>query len=1015
MSSNRNRGANYNTRDKSNNSFGSRNNTRRFSANNNTNPNSPNLKSSGSSTPTHTPSNPPTRNAWGVNSINASVTGISSLSPKTSNAPSTKSNGAGSKGGSNSGLGLGSTPADYDVEKHMLDRMAYLMAKSIGSFAKVTVSSGDRFRGIIVAISSDGEIGVALALAEKIATAPGNEPEEEKTTSDKLVFQSKDIVDIEIESPDLSNDTPASNSAGSAAGSKFKTDTAISGQEGTIRERKLQRWEDSGDANVALTLEESADASRSWDQFAENERKFGVQSTYDEHYYTTAINRDAPDFEERERRAAQLANEIENSSYGGNVHVAEERGIAVDDSGMDEEDKYSGVQRQPGKPSFTPARGSNKYTPPAFRAPTNQPNNKGIPYDPAILTSQVANQKKPAPVSSSAQPSKSHIHTPVSHNFGTSTPISALFSASSSSSPSASSEVVAAAPETASEPESKKPGTPGRTPLPPSIALPASRQGKLVVDKDKAAANSKKMNNVAKDLAGNFAQFVNTEQQKLQQKKRNLQLKEKSDSIEEFRKFSQDFKINTPVPLDLFPILGKRNSQSSASKNATTPPSNKPSAPATPVTATATTASVVTTPAPVEKKTTTLSEAIDDARATNKTPAVPSPLTSNKALEPSRSNSPSKPAPTAAQSSPSKTPAAMPASPAPKLNLNFKAPEFRPNPNAHSFKPSFSASPSHSHTNPSSNHSSPVSGGLRNSHHASRTQTPHQRHDNLFFGAKPPGAKPFNGKFNMFVRINKEHEEEVKEEGKDSPVVIERSFLTNPTWPVAENAEHSFAEVVPSTDIVNGRASNIPNLAGSGMVPVGGIIPMNGLGNLGGMGALGGAPFGYGRTPIVTAGQMPPNMGGPGMMPVMQDPRAMMGLSPISSQAGFVYSQYPVVSGPQYSGGPSPGPPFFGRPPFPLAAGMMGQPGFMGFQPQEFGHPGGPQHGSHGNHRQSPRVHQAAPVSHMNQYGRQNFYSPQPQSQYIRSPGPQHMGHHGGNRHRNGPNASGNSSAGNDS
>lgn len=923
----------------------------------------------------------------------------------------------------------------------MLDRVAFLLIKSLGSFAKVTVSSGDRFRGIMVAASSEGEIGCALALAEKIATAPGDEQENEVKMFDKLVFQSKDIVDIEIESPDLSLDSTTNETASTSSGSKFKTDTAISGQEGAIRERKLQRWEDSGDANAALTLEESTDTGRSWDQFAENERKFGVQSTYDEHYYTTAINRDAPDFDERERRAARLASEIENSSYGGNVHVAEERGIAVDDSGMDEEDKYSGVQRQPNKaaPSVTlPPRGPNKYTPPAFRAPTNQPNNKGIPYDPAILTSQVAGQKKA--ISSNAADSKpSQIHTPVSHNFGTSTPISALFNASSTSSPApapapapSTGEPGASSPvkESVPEAEPKKASTPSGAPLPPSIALPASRQGKLVVDKEKAAANSKNVNNVTKDVAGNFAQFVTTEQQKFEQKKRNLQLKEKSDSIEELKKFSQDFKIKTPVPADLFPLLGKRNNKAATAKS-TSGSSTKST---TPQTSATTPASSTPTSTAADKKEKPLSEAIVEAQSSKKTPTVPSPLPANKTLEPSVSKSPTKPAaPVPAQSSPAKS-TTVPASPAPKLNLNFKAPEFRPNPNAHAFTPSFSSSPSHSnaitfsnHSSPFIPHSSPVGGhnAMRGGHgQHSRTHTPHQRNANLFFGSKSPNAKPFNGKCNLFARLVEEHDKD-ESKPKGSPVIIERSFLTNPTWPVANNEEHSYTELVPSADIVSGRASNIPGMANSGMIPVNGMIPMAG------MGGMSGSSFGYGRSPVVAGSQLPPNMGGPGMMPMMQDPRAMMGPSPMHSQGGFVYPQYQVVNGPQYGNGPGPlpGPPFFGRPPFPLAAGMMGQPNFINFQPQEF-----PQHhsgGFHNSHHQSPRVSHASPVPHMNQYGRQynnhnnhtgnhhnghsnnhgnqGYYSPQQQNQYLRSPGPQHTNHHsnggGNNRHRNNPNS----------
>ena len=87
----------------------------------------------------------------------------------------------------------------------MHDRLVYLFAKSVGSFAIVTVASGARYRGILVAATTASEIGVVLELVEKYAAAPGDEDDDNKEPErfDKMVFQPKDIVDIEIESPDL--------------------------------------------------------------------------------------------------------------------------------------------------------------------------------------------------------------------------------------------------------------------------------------------------------------------------------------------------------------------------------------------------------------------------------------------------------------------------------------------------------------------------------------------------------------------------------------------------------------------------------------------------------------------------------------------------------------------------------------------------------------------------------------------------------------------------------------------
>lgn len=79
-----------------------------------------------------------------------------------------------------------------------------------------------------------------------------------------------------------------------------------------------------------------------WDQFAENERLFGLKTDYDETIYTTVIDKSHPDFHKRVAEADKKAREIEGTATS-NRHVAEERitdNLAVDDSGLDEEDKY---------------------------------------------------------------------------------------------------------------------------------------------------------------------------------------------------------------------------------------------------------------------------------------------------------------------------------------------------------------------------------------------------------------------------------------------------------------------------------------------------------------------------------------------------------------------------------------------------------------------------------------------------------------------------------------------------
>lgn len=132
--------------------------------------------------------------------------------------------------------------------------------------------------------------------------------------------------------------------------SRFKTDSDISFAS-AAQERPLQRW-DEGEADSVpaddlanMSLEAGNNGGRGWDQFAANKEKFGIVPTYDERLYTTEVDRQHPDFADREQRARRIAKEIESQGHNGNAHLAEERGLKFDDSGLDEEDKYSGVAR----------------------------------------------------------------------------------------------------------------------------------------------------------------------------------------------------------------------------------------------------------------------------------------------------------------------------------------------------------------------------------------------------------------------------------------------------------------------------------------------------------------------------------------------------------------------------------------------------------------------------------------------------------------------------------------------
>lgn len=50
--------------------------------------------------------------------------------------------------------------------------------------------------------------------------------------------------------------------------------------------------------------------NKPWDQFEANKKLFGLKSDYDEEIYTTKLDRNKPDYKEREKAAIKIANEI---------------------------------------------------------------------------------------------------------------------------------------------------------------------------------------------------------------------------------------------------------------------------------------------------------------------------------------------------------------------------------------------------------------------------------------------------------------------------------------------------------------------------------------------------------------------------------------------------------------------------------------------------------------------------------------------------------------------------------
>ncbi|KAE9375583.1 hypothetical protein N431DRAFT_463661 [Stipitochalara longipes BDJ] len=339
-----------------------------------------------------------------------------------------------------------------------------------------------------------------------------------KYQQSNMAFQRNNVPDSRGGSAGKSDGKPQNGNA-----NFFRTDTAISGAKGQ-GERPLQRWVDDGPATIDGSLESgrnSKSTGGTWDQFAENERRFGLKTDYDENIYTMPINKNDPQYKQKVAAADKIAREIEHS-VATNSHVAEERIIdnVGGDDGVDEEEKYSGVRRQQDFPPLGST--NNKYTPPARRAPTGQATVSGAPVDPAIISSQLARPDKPAAErpkpTTAAKASKPEVATP----------------------PTTTESSFSATPETKAT----------LTTTPSSSSRTASPQVKAEGVPNATAT-------VERDVTNAFKTFATRERRVVENARMTKAKNDKEIKLNDLKKFADSFKLHTPVPSDLVPIIAK--------------------------------------------------------------------------------------------------------------------------------------------------------------------------------------------------------------------------------------------------------------------------------------------------------------------------------------------------------------------------------------------------------------------------------------------------------------------------
>lgn len=576
-----------------------------------------------------------------------------------------------------------------------------------------------------------------------------------------------------------------------------------------MRERTLKRWEPAAD-EINMSLEGSAGDSAGWDQFEANERLFGARSNYDENIYTTRIDRSDPTYRQKHAEAARIAREIEGQEHE-NPHMREERGLVAPDSGdQDEESKYSGVQRE-AQPFHPLVSGQpNKYTPPGRR------------------------QAGPQPVASTKQPS-----APVSQ-----APTKEIAPAEK--------QQPIAATKSGGETEQK-------TDL--SKAAPTASTAKPRPVPENATAN------VETEVLDQFRQFANSEKLKMQERRRNQASHDRTVKLNELMKFSKNFKLSTPVPKDLVPILAKDPHRQEAivgrlqsPDEKASPKSASPVADQKPSARAAGPTGAVPPVAPSDRQNFTrgrqgylptgplagpggrfpqqpmgqgrpspgmlshrLQDNLQQRKGANVGP-IPAPLPIQDARVPPTgpaSDQPRITSPVKGQNQPSAA-----------SKFNVRAMEFKPNPAASTFTPGgpsgasgISGASGTTSTTPASGPAAAVSSASPRSFSrntsVSRATTP-----SAFFGSKKPqpiSERPsIEDQFNPIKRMKKESAEAADK--ADKPYVsfnggIPPPYKTLPTWDVPEaNQEKTFDQMIKQPSAVSsvspqGRsASNNPHL-----------------------------------------------------------------------------------------------------------------------------------------------------------------------------------------------------------
>ncbi|KAJ3344612.1 hypothetical protein HDU83_004997 [Entophlyctis luteolus] len=431
-----------------------------------------------------------------------------------------------------------------------LDRIYFLLMHMVGTKVSVTTKDNAQFEGILHTATANSDFGVVLKMARQIIDGkPASD------ARDSLVIFPKDLIALSCVELEVANDP--SNAGGS------NKDSSIGSRVGEFgRERELVQWS-TDEADTTHTLESSGGlAGEKWDQFATNEKLFGVQTDFQEEMYTTVIDKTDPQFKKKEAEAIRLAKEME-SEFGktDNSHMLEERNLIIPDDGSNEEEKYSSVIRKSEGSSWR-ARPASFAVPDSTGSKRESANGELLKQKPELV-----------PISTKADPvlSEGSLSTAPASTKPSTSPDSPLVKRSKSPGHSAQQKSSAAPTVTTTvNAVSNKPTITAAKSFAVKTGFERKEEllNKLPV---KVAVDAVQTRDPVGDTFQKFQMFAERERKQVKRPLRDAMAKPKPEIISELKAFSTSFKLPMPFPSDLKEIIKKSPDESSAQANADSP------------------------------------------------------------------------------------------------------------------------------------------------------------------------------------------------------------------------------------------------------------------------------------------------------------------------------------------------------------------------------------------------------------------------------------------------------------